>query len=83
MTQSHKYLVIPESWLENRDDKITKNLYSPNQNEDADFNLPVKYFFNEREKSCYNAYIIRTMREYKLKIHKSYFYLKFIYVYGI
>lgn len=63
ITQSQVYLVIPISWLENKENKITKIFYSPNNNEIPDFNLPVKYFFDKKEKAVYNACIVRFMRE--------------------
>lgn len=79
MTQSHIYLVIPEAWIENKENKITKIFYSPNQNEDADFSLPVKYFVDKRGRACYNAYSVRSMRK-RNKNDFSYFmnYSKFI-----
>lgn len=70
LTQSHVYLVVPVSWLENKNNKITKVFYSPNQNDKADFKSPVKYFVNKQEKAVYNAYIIRYMRKYNQIVAK-------------
>lgn len=64
ITQSQVHLVIPFSWLENGEKKMSKIFYSPNQNEKADFNLPVKYFVNKNERAVYNAYVVRLLREY-------------------
>lgn len=64
ITQSQVNLVVPVSWLENRENKITKIFYSPNQNEKADFSLPVKYFFDQNERSVFNAYIMQFFCEY-------------------
>lgn len=64
MIQSGRYIVVPAVWLENKENKLTKVFYSPNQNDYPDFKLPVKYFFNENERSLYNAYVMQFMRKY-------------------
>lgn len=64
VTQSQIHLVIPLFWLENGENKMSKIFYSPNQNEKADFSLPVKYFVNKNERAVYNAYVVRLLREY-------------------
>lgn len=64
ITQSHGHLVVPVSWLENKENKLTKVFYSPNQNEKADFNLPVKYFSDTSKRAVYNAFIVQFMRKY-------------------
>lgn len=64
ITQSHVQLVVPVAWLESKENKITKIFYSPNEHDKPDFNLPVKYFVNKKEKALYNAYIIRFMSKY-------------------
>lgn len=61
MTQSHRYLAIPEEWLQFKENKTTKIFYSPNPNDPADFDLEVKYFFSENTKACYNAVVIRPL----------------------
>lgn len=63
ITQSRVYLVVPVTWLQNKENQITKIFYSPNENDNADFSLPVKYFVNKNEKAVYNAYILRFMRK--------------------
>lgn len=66
ITQSQIPLVIPVTWLENKNNRMTKVFYGPNQNEIANFNLPVKYFVNKTEKAVYNAYTVKFLREYNL-----------------
>lgn len=74
-TQSHYYLVIPESWVENKENRISKIFYSPNETEIADFSLPTKYFVDENKKACYNVWIMRYMRKciniYILNFHSK------------
>lgn len=64
ITQSQARLVVPVRWLENKNDKMTRIFYGPNENEIANFNLPIKYFVSRTENAVYNAYIIRFLREY-------------------
>lgn len=64
-TQSHKWLAIPAEWIEFKDLKVSKVFYSNNINNQPDFGLPVKYFFDDKISACYNAYIVRKIGKYK------------------
>lgn len=59
MTQSRVHLIVPLTWVEDKENKMTRIFYSPNQQDEADFELPTKYFVNKDKKGVYNAYIIR------------------------
>lgn len=69
MTQSHVYLVVPVTWLKNKQDKLTQVYYSPNRNDLPDFEIPVLYFVDKTKRAVYNAYIIRFLS----KFHFAYF----------
>lgn len=45
MTQSHTYLVVPENWVQNPKNELTKIVYSVNERDQVDFKIPVRYFF--------------------------------------
>lgn len=61
ITQGHRALVVPEKWLESKENKFSKVFFSPNSNENADFDLPLNYFFNEQIRACYNCEIRREL----------------------
>lgn len=64
MTQSHVYLVIPKTWLKNKEKKMTEIFYSPNQNDQPNFNLPLLYFVDKTKQAVYNAYTIRFLSKF-------------------
>lgn len=63
MTQSHSYLIVPMSWVENEKNPMTKVFYSPERSDTPDFTLPVKYFVDSTKSAVYNAYIMQFMRK--------------------
>lgn len=64
VTQSHHVLVVPEHWLESKENKFSKMFFSPNTYESADFNLPLRYFFDEQIRACYNCAIQRELSKF-------------------
>lgn len=60
-----KIIVIPNNWVENGNSRdLTKIFYSPNENDEPDFNLPKMTFFDLTETKCYRGYVLKEYREY-------------------
>lgn len=74
ITQSHRTLVVPEKWLESKENKFTKLFFSPNGDEIADFDMPLTFFFNEHIRACYQCEIRRELG--KFFFISTSFYLK-------
>lgn len=55
---SRRFIIVQDNWVENPDiSEKTKIFYSPDQNENPNFDLEVKFLFNGRVPNVYEGYI--------------------------
>lgn len=52
-----RFVVLQERWIENPELESSKIYYSPREESDPDFSLPVNYFFDENKTSTYEAFL--------------------------
>lgn len=75
-----KIIVVPNNWVEKQNtnsDDSTKIFFSPDTNDEADFDLPKKMFFDKTERKCYRGYVLKECGKqffcsflYKLRLEK-------------
>lgn len=57
---SRRFIIVEDDWVENkRNGEKTRIFFSPNQNAEPNFDLEIKYLFNERVPNVYQGYVLK------------------------
>lgn len=62
---SRRFIIVKDNWVENKNiGEKTKVFFSPENADEANFSLEVKFLFNERVPNVYEGYIWKHCGKY-------------------
>lgn len=69
---SKRFVVVPDHWVETQTIREeTKVFFSPDPNEQPNFQLTAKFLFNKDESHVYKGYVLKHFGKYKNQSHIS------------
>lgn len=73
--KSKRFVIVKDDWVQNPiESEETKVFYSPDENSAADFDLEVKFLFNNKQRNVYFGYVWKRFGECSKRFIAKKFY---------